>query len=164
MSLRSPSLTRRAALPVLLAFTLAGCASDPIQTPVPIKAPNQLDIEGLKPSGKVALTEVVVAGAPVGRGTLTFKGKTYKFNVAGSVVGPGGLAKRNVSGNIYKLDSLEQFSGIWVEGTGPIGLETSGRSELWLENSNGVIMHLVGQSEGLTLSLGRDEVLIELSK
>ena len=80
------------------------------------------------------------------------------------MLGPGSISKRSVAGEVYKLDNIAQFPGIWVEGTGPVGLETSGRSELWLENKAGVIMHLVGQSEGITLSLGKDEVLIELRK
>ncbi|KAB0264934.1 hypothetical protein [Microvirga brassicacearum] len=112
----------------------------------------------------MTLTEVFVGGAGLGRGRLTFRGKQYPFKLAGTVIGPGSISKRQVAGDVYKLDDLSQFSGIWVEGTGPIGLETGDRSELWLENKAGVIMHLVGQSEGITLSLGKDEVLIEVTK
>jgi hypothetical protein len=155
---RAPLLTVAAALAV------AGCASLTESSPVPLTAPTQQDVSNLRPSGKVSLTEVYVDSVGVGKGVLTFKGKSYPFKLAGTVMGPGSLSKRQVSGEVYKLDALSQFSGVWVEGTGPIGLETSGRSELWLENKAGVIMHLVGQSEGITLSLGKDEVLIELSK
>lgn len=148
----------------LLALSLGACASLTSESPVPISAPTQQDIADLKPVGKVTLTEVFVAGGGVGKGTLTFKGKQYPFVLGASVLGPGSVSKRTVAGEIYKLEDISQFAGIWVEGTGPIGLETSGRSELWLENKAGVIMHLVGQSEGVTLSLGKDEVLIELKK
>lgn len=150
---------------LVLSITLSGCQSmSGGGSPVPIVAPTQEDISQLKPSGKVTLNEVYVAGAGVGNGVLTFRGKQYPFRLAGTVLGPGSVSKRQVSGEIYKLNDISQFPGIWVEGTGSIGLETSGTSELWLENGAGVIMHLVGQSEGVTLSLGKDEVLIELKK
>ena len=99
-----------------------------------------------------------------GKGVLTFGGKKYPFTLAGTVIGPGSISKRQVAGEIYDLDDISEFDGIWVEGTGPVGLETGGRSELWLGNKAGVFMHLVGTSEGMTLSLGKDEVLIELNK
>jgi hypothetical protein len=80
------------------------------------------------------------------------------------VFGPGGVSKLQASGNVYRLADLSQFDGVWVQGTGPAGIQTSGRSELWLQNKAGVVMHLVGQNEGVTLSLGKDELLIELSQ
>ncbi|MCP8937930.1 hypothetical protein NK718_05335 [Alsobacter sp. SYSU M60028] len=148
------------------ALPLAGCATMEADSPVPMRAPTQQDITGLKPSGKVTLTEAFVGGAGVGKGVLTMKGKTYPFRVVGTVMGPGSVSRRQVSGDIYKLDDPSQLAGVWVEGTGPLGLDfdTGGRSELWLENKAGAIMHLVGQSEGLTLSMGQDELLIELAK
>ena len=161
-------LTRRSftasALGCALVVSLAGCASLTQESPVPISAPTQQDIADLQPSGTVTLTEVYVASAGVGKGVLTFRGKKYPFKLAATVFGPGSVAKRTVSGKVYKLDDISQFAGLWVEGTGPVGLETGSTSELWLENKAGVIMHLVGQSEGVTLSLGKDEVLIELTK
>lgn len=160
--------TRRGALKPLLALAMslavAGCASLTQDNPVPLAAPTQQDIADLKPSGTVTLTEVFVGGAGVGKGVLTYKGKKYPFKLAATVFGPGSVTKRQVSGEIYKLDDISEFPGLWVEGTGPVGFETSGASELWLENKAGVIMHLVGQSQGVTLSLGKDEALIELSK
>lgn len=164
-----PARSRSAvALAALAAATLllAGCASMQLDSPVPLKAPTQQDITGLKPSGKVTLTETFVGGAGVGTGVLSLGGKSYKFRVVGTVMGPGSVSRRQVSGEIYRLGDLSQFSGVWVEGTGPLGfdLDTGGRSELWLENKAGAIMHLVGQSEGVTLSMGQDELLVELVK
>ena len=54
------------------------------------------------------------------------------------------------------------FSGLWVEGTGAAGLETSRAGDLWLKNKAGVIMHLTGTQSGVTLSLGKDELFIKL--
>jgi hypothetical protein len=74
------------------------------------------------------------------------------------------VSKVDVAGDVYKLDNLSQFSGPYAEGTGQIGLETSGTGDLWLLNKAGVVMHLTGSQTGVTLSLGRDEIIIELGK
>ena len=139
---------------------LAGCAMNPIPTEVP----NAQTIAGIEPSGRVVLTEVFAGGAGVGTGALAFRGKTYPFKLVGTVVGPGAVEKLDVAGEVYKLDDVKLFSGPWVEGTGGIGLETSGKGDLWLQNKAGVVMHLTGTQTGAALSLGRDEILIELQK
>jgi hypothetical protein len=146
------------ALAVAMLVTMAGCASSPIPTEVPTAQ----SIAGLTPSGTVKLTEAFVGGAGIGKGVLTFKGKTYPFRLLGSVIGPGSVSKIDVSGDIYKLDDISQFAGPYAQGTGQIGLETSGAGDLWLQNKAGVIMHLTGTQTGVTLSLGRDEIIIEM--
>lgn len=55
------------------------------------------------------------------------------------------------------------LSGAYAQGTGPVGLEDGSTSNLWLQNKAGVIMHLKGKNSGVTLSLGRDEIFIEMS-
>jgi hypothetical protein len=112
----------------------------------------------------VTLTEVFVGGAGVGKGILSFRGKTYPFKLIGTVIGPGSVSKINVSGDVYKLSDVSQFPGPYAQGTGQAGLETSGAGDLWLENKAGVIMHLTGTQTGVTLSLGRDEIAIEMAK
>jgi hypothetical protein len=136
----------------------AGCASSPIPTVVPTAQ----SIAGLSPSGTVALSETFIGGAGVGKGVLTFRGKTYPFRLIGTVVGPGSVSKLEVSGDIYKLNNISEFPGPYAQGNGQIGLETSGAGDLWLQNKAGVIMHLTGKQTGVTLSLGRDEIVIEM--
>jgi hypothetical protein len=144
----------------LAAFALAGCNS--VSNPIPTQVPTAQSVAGLTPSGKVTMTQVFAGGMGVGTGTLTFNGKTYPFKVLGTVVGPGSISKIAVTGDVYKLDDPAQFSGAWIEGTGAVGIETSRTGDLWLENKSGVIMHLTGTQTGVTLSLGRDELLIKL--
>ena len=144
----------------LALLSLAGCASNPI----PMQVPTAQSIAGLAPSGTVTMTEVFAGGGGLGKGTLSFKGKTYPFKLIGTVIGPGSVSKLDVAGDVYKLDDISQFSGPYVEGTGAIGLETSGAGDLWLQNKAGVVMHLTGTQTGVTLSLGKDEILIELGK
>ena len=124
--------------------------------------PTAQSIAGLTPTGTVTLTEVVAAGMTGGTGSLTFQGRTYPFKVVGTVVGPGGASQVQASGEVYRLNRLSDFAGLYSEGTGQAGFATSGKAELWMRNQAGVIMHLTGASEGVVLSLGRDEVLIEL--
>jgi hypothetical protein len=146
------------ALAVLVA--LGGCAMNPI----PMDVPSAQTVAGIEPSGRVIMTELFAGGAGVGTGALTFRGKTYSFKLVGTVIGPGAVEKLDVSGEVYKLEDIKSFSGPYVQGTGGIGLETSGKGDLWLENKAGVVMHLIGTQTGAALSLGRDEILIELEK
>ena len=155
---RRSSGRTHSALAVIILLMISGCASSPIPTEVPTAQ----SIAGLTPSGTVKLTEAFVGGAGIGKGVLTFKGKTYPFRLLGSVIGPGSVSKIDVSGDIYKLDDVSQFPGPYAQGTGQIGLETSGVGDLWLQNKAGVIMHLTGTQTGVTLSLGRDEIIIEM--
>ena len=144
----------------LAALALAGCNS--ASTSIPIEAPTAQSIAGLTPSGKVTMTQIFAGGMGVGTGTLAFNGKTYPFKVLGTVIGPGSVSKITVTGDVYRLDDPSQFAGVWVEGTGAVGLETARASDLWLQNKAGVVMHLTGTQTGLTLSLGKDELYIRL--
>ncbi|MDS4027147.1 MAG: hypothetical protein RKO25_09235 [Candidatus Contendobacter sp.] len=126
--------------------------------------PTAQSIAGLTPVGTVAMTETVAAGMTGGTGSLTFQGRSYPFILIGSVVGPGGASRLDAVGEVYKLNNLSDFEGLYSEGTGQAGLDTSTRTELWLRNNTGVIMHLTGTSEGAVLSLGRSEVEIKLTR
>ena len=68
------------------------------------------------------------------------------------------------SGPVYKLNNVADFGGRYTQSTGPAGLSTSGGSDLWLQNSAGVIMHLQGSSTGAMLTLGRDEIFARMSQ
>ncbi|MDG4596003.1 MAG: DUF1134 domain-containing protein [Candidatus Contendobacter sp.] len=135
---------------------LSACGS--LQPP-----PTEQSIAGLTPSGAVTLTETVAAGMTGGTGALTFQGRSYPFRVVGTVIGPGGASRTQAVGKVYQLNRLSDFEGTYSEGTGQAGLATSGKTELWMRNQAGVIMHLTGASEGVVLSLGRDEVVVQLA-
>jgi hypothetical protein len=100
-----------------------------------------------------------------GSGTLYFEGHTYPFRFVGTVAGPGGgVEKISASGPVYKLASVGDFGGRYTQSTGKAGLSSSGSSDLWLENSAGVIMHLQGASTGAMLTLGKDEIIIRMAQ
>jgi hypothetical protein len=138
-------------------LAVAGCSS--------LKAPNAQSITGLSPSGNVTISEDFVTGLGGGSGTLDYRGRTYPFKLFATIVGPGGgLSKIKASGAVYKLNSITDFAGRYTQSTGRAGLSRSGVSDLWLQNSAGVIMHLQGTNAGAMLTLGRDEVFVRMSK
>lgn len=124
--------------------------------------PNADSVAGLTPSGTVTLEEALAGGAEAGRGTLHFRGQAYPFRLVGGVAGPGGGAGLRGSGNVYNLARLTDFAGLYTQGSGPPGLDTSSRANLWLRNGAGVIIHVQGQREGVSLSLGRSQLVVEL--
>ena len=139
-------------------LAMAGCSEM-------MKTPTAQNVAGLSRSGNVTITEDFVTGLGGGSGTLEFQGRTYPFKVVGSVAGPGGgLEKISASGPVYKLASVADFPGRYTQSTGKAGLSSSGSSDLWLENSAGVIMHLQGTSSGAMLTLGKDEIFIRLNQ
>lgn len=129
----------------------------------PPAVPTEQSIAGRRPVGTVTIAENFIGGAGAGNGTLIFRGQSYPFRLAGAVVGPGGAARIHASGDVYGLTKVEDFPGIYTQGTGARGLETGGRDELWLRNAAGVIMHLRGTQTGVVLGLGRDQILIEMA-
>jgi hypothetical protein len=155
-------IIRSRAIAAIIAFLgflpLAGC-----EVP-PSGIPTAAEIRGLKPSGKVTMTQVFVSGTGVGSGTLTFKGRTYPFTLIGSLTGLGALSTTQASGEVYKLSDPSQFPGAWIQGNGNLAVSTLANGELWLENRNGVIMRLNAEQAGITLTNGRYEIFIQLSQ
>jgi hypothetical protein len=124
--------------------------------------PTAQSVAGLTPSGTVRLTETFAVGAGYGSGILRFQGQTVRFELVGSIVGGLGAERIEAAGEVYKLNSVADFPGIYSQGVGAAGLNTSTKGDLWLASKAGVIMHLVGTQSGGSLSLGRDEVYIKL--
>ena len=137
-------------------LVMAGCSG--------MKAPTVQNIAGLPPSGSVSLNETFAAGYGGGSGTLNFNGGAYPFTLVGAVVGPGGAEKVTASGEVYKLANVQDFAGRYTQSSGAAGLSRGGAGELWLENNAGVIMHLYSQTQGVLLSLGKEEIVIRLNR
>jgi hypothetical protein len=154
--IRSPAIAATFAVLSLLPF--AGC-----QIP-PSGIPTAASIHGLKPSGSVTMTQAFVSGVGAGSGVLTFGGRSYPFTLTGSLIGLGAISTLQASGEVYKLRDVSQFSGAWIQGTGSLAITTKANGELWLENRNGVVMHLIAAQAGLTFSTGRYEIFIQLSQ
>ncbi len=155
----SPMIVRTktcAAAGAILGFiALAGCATPPAVVPT------AADIGGLRPSGKVSMTQVFVSGTGLGTGTLTFAGRRYPFTLTGELNGLGAIAGIEGAGDVYNLRDVSQFAGAYIQGAGPLTLG-SVPGEIWLKNTNGVIIRLAGRQNGVTLSSGRYEIFIRL--
>ena len=147
-----------AAIVLMSLLPVAGC-----ETP-PSGIPTAADIRGLKPSGRVTMTQVFVSGTGVGSGTLAFRGRTYPFTLIGSLNGVGALATTQASGEVYKLSDVSQFPGAWIQGNGNLVVSTLANGELWLQNNHGVVMRLSAQQAGITLSNGRHEIFIHMGQ
>jgi hypothetical protein len=153
---RSPAAA--AILTVLTLLPLAGCAIPPsgIST--------EANIQGIRPSGTVTMTQVFLSSSGVGSGTLTFRGRTHPFTLVGSLIGLGAISTMQAAGEVYNLHDPSQFSGPWIQGTGSLAITAKANGELWLENRNGVVMRLNAAQAGLTFSQGRYELTIQLSQ
>ena len=141
-------------LALVLLLVSAGCSS--------LEKPGPQSVTGMSPVGTITLTEIVAVGAVAGKGTLDFQGQSYSFKLAGGVTGGGGASSTQASGEVYNLRSISDFTGLYTQSSGGAGLDRSTTSDLWLRNRAGVVLHLRGTQTGMTLSLGREEILIEM--
>jgi hypothetical protein len=121
--------------------------------------------EDLKKSGTVRIEQVQIAfigSGNLGGGTLTFGGKSYDFTVGGLGIGGFGVSKITATGNVYNLRDLASFPGAYIQGRYGAVIGDVSTGKLWLKNSNGVVLELKAEREGLALSLGGDAVYINL--
>ena len=75
--------------------------------------------EGMPPDATVTMEEVQAAyigNAGGGSGTLTYRGTSYPFTVAGIGVGGIGASKLDAVGDVYNLPSLNLFPGSYAQG------------------------------------------------
>ena len=119
-----------------------------------------------KPDGTVKLTEGSVAagiGWSWGRGTLSYKGKTYKFKVEGLSVGEVGVTKAQATGNVFTLKNLEDFSGIYRAASAGAAA-VKGKDITALENDKGVVLELKSATKGASLKLALEGLKLTLEK
>ena len=149
--------TAAASLTALAFLLLSGCTGS-------VKVGPQA-IAGLTPDGSVEMQEVQVAylaSGGGGKGTLFYRGSVYPFTIGGLGVGGIGASTISASGEVYKLPSLAQFPGAYVQGRYGFAIGDLSGGDLWLQNEAGVILHLKAKREGLMLSLGGDAIVISL--
>lgn len=100
---------------------------------------------------------MVVVTAP-----LFYQGAVYPFTIGGLGVGGIGASTISAAGEVYKLNSLTQFPGAYIQGRYGFALGNRSGGDLWLQNDAGVILHLKAKREGLMLSLGGDAIAITM--
>lgn len=154
MTMIIPSASNVREFALALVIATSGCSN--------MSKPGPQSVAGMSADGTVSMTEIIAAGATGGKGAVTFHGRSYRFQLVGGVTGGGGAADTQAYGEVYNLRNISDFKGLYTQNSSGPGLVTSGVSDLWLRNSAGVVMHLKGTQEGVTLSLGREEILVEM--
>jgi hypothetical protein len=117
------------------------------------------------PSGSVTIHEVQVAfigSGSGGGGTLRFQGRNYPFKLGGLGIGGIGVSRLDATGTVYNLNRLADFDGVYGQARTGFAAGQQGKGQMWLENPNGVYIHLRTQRKGLALSIGADGMVVKL--
>jgi hypothetical protein len=130
------------------------------------QAPAAAQPADLEKSGTVSVSQTQIAfigSGNLGGGKLTYQGKTYDFTIGGLGIGGFGYSTIEASGEVYNMKSLADFEGAYGQARiGVVAGDVAPESQFWIENPNGVYIHLSGKREGLALSLGADAIYIKL--
>ena len=111
---------------------------------------------------KIDETQVMfIVGGDLGAGTLNFQGKSYTFKTGGLKIGGIGAHRVHLTGDVYKLDNVADFAGIYFVAEAGITV-IKGKGGFWLKNSRGVTLHLKSSAEGAALSIGVEGLEIKM--
>lgn len=111
---------------------------------------------------KISETEVMLMlGGSHGSGLLDYKGQSYAFSIGGVKLGGVGIATSHFTGNVYNLNKVEDFEGVYFEAEAAVTV-AKGAGGSWLKNDKGVSIHLKASNTGLALGMGVEGVKITL--
>ena len=120
-----------------------------------------------EPSGEVTIDEYQLAfifNGSMGGGKLYFQGNTYDFQIGGLGIGGFGASHISASGAVYNLRNVADFPGAYGQASVGFSATNVGQGQLWMQNQNGVRLHLWTTQQGLALSAAADGVVINMSK
>jgi hypothetical protein len=118
-----------------------------------------------QPSGSVYIHQVQIAfigSGTTGGGTLYYGGRSYPFKLGGLGIGGIGISTIDATGTVYNLYRLSDFNGVYGQVRKGWAVGEHGSGEMWLQNSQGVVLRLRAQRQGLALSLGADGMVVRL--
>jgi hypothetical protein len=121
--------------------------------------------ESLNKAGTVSIEQYQIAfigSGNLGGGTLQFNGQSHSFTVGGLGIGGFGISKITAHGEVYNLKNIAYFPGAYGQARYGFAVGNVSGGELWLQNPDGVVLHLKADREGLALSLGADAVYINM--
>jgi len=119
------------------------------------------------PSGTVTIDEYELAyifNGTMGGGTLNFQGNPYNFKIGGLGIGGIGASHISASGEVYDLQDVLSFPGTYVQASVGYSATDQGKGHLWLQNQNGVKLHLITSQQGLGLTAGADGIVIKMNE
>jgi hypothetical protein len=120
-----------------------------------------------EPSGTVTIDEYELAyifNGTMGGGVLNFQGNTYSFKIGGLGIGGIGASHISASGEVYNLQDIQGFPGAYAQAGMGYAATNQGEGHLWLQNQNGVQLHLITSQQGLGLTAGADGIVINMSQ
>ena len=118
------------------------------------------------PDATVKTTGTSVAagiGFSWGSGVLTYKGKEYPFSISGLTAGDIGIASAQLTGEVFNLKKLEDFSGNYTA-AGAGAAVGGGAGVAAMKNQNGVEMTLTASAQGVRFALPVAGVNIKLKQ
>jgi hypothetical protein len=98
-----------------------------------------------------------------GKGTLSYKGKTYPDKVEGLTVGEVGITRATATGKVSSLKKLSDFSGTYTAGSAE-GTVGGGAGVTIMKNQNGVVVELTSTTQGASLRLGAQGIKLTLAQ
>lgn len=116
-------------------------------------------------SGTVTIDEYELAyifNGQAGGGKLYFQGNTYNFKLGGLGVGGIGASHIKAFGEVYNLNEVWQFPGAYGQASVGYSAAMQGKGHVWLQNANGVVLHLTTSQEGIGLTAGADGIVINM--
>ena len=119
-----------------------------------------------KPDATLKLSEGSVAvgiGWSWGKGVLTHKGKTYPIKVEGLSIGEVGVTKAQVTGNVFNLKKVEDFSGLYAAASAE-GTAVKGAGVTTLRNEHGVGIELKSATKGANIKVAAEGLKLSLDK
>ena len=122
------------------------------------------------PTGPVTATVTIEGGQAAywastggGRGTINFQGQSHNFSITGVGAGGTGAQKISATGDVYNLNSLSDFAGVYtVIRTGLTVIK--GKVYARLTNDEGVVIYITARTTGLASAIGTSKVLIRLKE
>ena len=132
-------------LTLLLAFLVVTACSTNGPMTVDPNASGQLMINATQ-------TKMILGGS-TGSGVLNYDGNAHAFSIDGVQLGGVGIDTSHFAGNVYNLNKLEDFQGIYVAADAAANAD-DGSDGTWMRNDNGVYVHLKTNTSSLKLNLG----------
>ena len=117
-----------------------------------------------KPDATLHLSTGSVAvgiGYTWGNGVLTYQGKEHPFSIEGLSVVDVGISKAEAKGTVYNLKRREDCNGNYTGVTAGATI-AGGAGATSVQNQNGVVINLLGTSQGLKFKLSVDGVKMTL--
>ena len=127
---------------------------------------NAIAADAKTPSGTLVIDEtqvMLLLGGDMGGGTLLFGDNSYSFKTGGIKIGGLGVHKVHMVGEVYDLNDIADFPGVYFVAEAGATLGDSGTAAIWLKNSKGVSLHMkTSEAKGIALSVGVEGLKITM--